>query len=119
MTSLTQDHVKSLLANCVDEFSGTDIVSLGWLRGIGIDGSKAAVDLRAGYPIEGIRDALLERVRACLEADPQIERATVTLEMKQEYEAMSGRLKQQASAIQPLGFVSPGMLRSHGPKAED
>src|SRR5690349_21342571 len=45
-------------------------------------------------------------------------RATVTPEMEQEYEAMSGRLEQQASAIQPLGFIAPGMLRGRGPKGE-
>jgi transitional endoplasmic reticulum ATPase len=46
-------------------------------------------------------------------------RATVTPEMEDEYQAMSGRLKQQASAIQPIGFIAPGMLRGHGPKGED
>ncbi|WP_066798074.1 CDC48 family AAA ATPase [Sphingomonas soli] len=46
-------------------------------------------------------------------------RATVTTEMESEYEAMSGRLKQQASAIQPIGFIAPGMLRGRGPKGED
>lgn len=46
-------------------------------------------------------------------------RATVTPEMESEYQAMSGRLKQQASAIQPIGFVTPGMLRGHGPKGAD
>ncbi len=46
-------------------------------------------------------------------------RATVTPEMEEEYQAMSGRLKQQASAIQPIGFIAPGMLRGHGPKGED
>jgi len=39
--------------------------------------------------------------------------------MEDEYQAMSGRLKQQASAIQPIGFIAPGMLRGHGPKGED
>ena len=46
-------------------------------------------------------------------------RATVTPEMEEEYQAMSGRLKQQASAIQPIGFIAPGMLRGHGPKGAD
>jgi transitional endoplasmic reticulum ATPase len=46
-------------------------------------------------------------------------RATVTPEMEQEYEAMSGRLKQQANAIQPIGFIAPGMLHSRpGGKGE-
>ncbi|MDF2384516.1 CDC48 family AAA ATPase [Nostoc ellipsosporum NOK] len=46
-------------------------------------------------------------------------RATVTPEMEEEYQAMSGRLKQQALAIQPIGFIAPGMLRGHGPKGAD
>jgi len=46
-------------------------------------------------------------------------RATVTPEMEDEYEAMSGRLKQQASAIQPIGFIAPGMLHGRGPKGVD
>ncbi|UYY57260.1 CDC48 family AAA ATPase [Sphingomonas sp. S2-65] len=46
-------------------------------------------------------------------------RATVTPEMEEEYRAMQGRLKQQASAIQPLGFIAPGMLQGKGPKGAD
>ncbi|KTF68208.1 CDC48 family AAA ATPase [Sphingomonas sp. HT-1] len=43
-------------------------------------------------------------------------RATVTPEMENEYEAMQSRLKQQASSIQPIGFIAPGMLEGRGPK---
>jgi transitional endoplasmic reticulum ATPase len=43
-------------------------------------------------------------------------RATVTPEMESDYEAMQGKLKQQASAIQPIGFIAPGMLEGRGPK---
>ncbi len=43
-------------------------------------------------------------------------RATVTPEMESEYEAMQGKLKQQASSIQPIGFIAPGMLEGRGPK---
>ncbi len=46
-------------------------------------------------------------------------RATVTPEMEAEYETMSSHLKQQASAIQPIGFIAPGMLRGKGPKGDD
>jgi transitional endoplasmic reticulum ATPase len=45
-------------------------------------------------------------------------RATVTAEMEQDYAAMAGRLKQQASAIQPIGFIAPGMLQGRGPKGD-
>ena len=43
-------------------------------------------------------------------------RATVTPEMLSEYEAMQSRLKQDALAIQPLGFIAPGMLEPRGQK---
>ena len=37
-------------------------------------------------------------------------RASVTPEMERDYEQMQARLKQDAMAIEPIGFVSPGML---------
>ncbi|WP_010542733.1 CDC48 family AAA ATPase [Sphingomonas elodea] len=43
-------------------------------------------------------------------------RATVTPEMENDYAAMQGKLKQQASSIQPIGFIAPGMLEGRGPK---
>ena len=46
-------------------------------------------------------------------------RASVTPEMEREYEQMAARLKQEASAIQPIGFITPGQLRPHGPKGID
>lgn len=45
-------------------------------------------------------------------------RATVTPEMQAEYEAMQGKLKQDAVSIQPLGFIAPGMLRPRSQKPE-
>ncbi|MBY8829199.1 CDC48 family AAA ATPase [Hephaestia mangrovi] len=38
-------------------------------------------------------------------------RASVTPEMEKDYEQMAARLKQDAAAIQPIGFVGPGMLK--------
>ncbi|URW77039.1 CDC48 family AAA ATPase [Sphingomonas donggukensis] len=46
-------------------------------------------------------------------------RASVTPEMEEEYRAMSARLKQESMAIQPIGFVAPGMLKGRGPKGAD
>lgn len=43
-------------------------------------------------------------------------RATVTPEMESDYAAMQGKLKQQASSIQPIGFIAPGMLEGRGSK---
>ena len=46
-------------------------------------------------------------------------RASVTPEVEREYEQMAARLKQDAAAIQPLGFISPGQLTPRGPKGND
>ena len=37
-------------------------------------------------------------------------RASVTAEMQREYEQIQAKLKQDALALQPIGFISPGML---------
>ena len=37
-------------------------------------------------------------------------RATVTQEMEREYEKIAGEIKQNAAALNPIGFIAPGML---------
>ncbi|MGN6375975.1 MAG: CDC48 family AAA ATPase [Sphingomonas sp.] len=41
-------------------------------------------------------------------------RASVTPEMERDYEQIAAKLKQEAAAIQPIGFIAPGMLRPRG-----
>ena len=41
-------------------------------------------------------------------------RASVTPETERDYEAMKDRLKQDATSVQPIGFVSPGQLTPRG-----
>ncbi|MDR6144656.1 CDC48 family AAA ATPase [Sphingomonas sp. NCPPB 2930] len=43
-------------------------------------------------------------------------RASVTPEMERDYEQIAARLKQDAAAIQPIGFITPGMLTPRGDK---
>ncbi|GGB28832.1 ATPase AAA [Sphingomonas metalli] len=43
-------------------------------------------------------------------------RASVTAEMERDYEQIAARLKQEAAAIQPIGFISPGQLTPRGEK---
>ena len=43
-------------------------------------------------------------------------RASVTPEMERDYEQIAAKLKQEAAAIQPLGFIAPGMLTPRGDK---
>jgi len=46
-------------------------------------------------------------------------RASVTPEMERDYEQIAARLKQDAAAIQPIGFIVPGQLTPRGPKGTD
>jgi len=95
MAQLTENHVRGLLAAIEDPYSGSDLVKLGWVRGIGIDGARVSVDLRAGYPLDGIRDNLVEDIRRRLEADPAVEKAVVSLDWKVVPHAVQGDLKPQ------------------------
>ena len=90
---LNQELVKSLLSSVNDPLAGRDIVSLGWLREIAIDGDRVALDLRAPYPIEGRREALLELIRDNLQADPAISSATVNLDWRVLAHKVQGELK--------------------------
>ena len=46
-------------------------------------------------------------------------RASVTPEVEADYAQMASRLRQDAHALQPLGFISPGQLTPRGPKSVD
>lgn len=73
--SLDQDAVRALLAPLIDENTGQSLIE--GVRAIGVDGARVLVELQLSYPAAGFHAALAERVRAALEADPRIERATV------------------------------------------
>ena len=93
MTNLSEQYVKDLLAGITDPYSGSDLISLGWLRGIGIDDKRISVDLRAGFPIDGIRDSLAASIAQSLESDEAIEKAAVSLDWKVTVHAVQGELK--------------------------
>ena len=93
MTNLSEQYVKDLLAGINDPYSGSDLISLGWLRGIGIDGNRISLDLRAAYPIDGIRDSLLSHIVHALESDDAIEKASVSLDWKVMAHAVQGEIK--------------------------
>ena len=93
MSELSEQYVRKLLADIEDPFSGGDLVSLGWVRGVGVDGRNVSVDLRAGYPTDGIGDGLAADISARLESDPLIDRAVVNLDWKVVAHEVQGDLK--------------------------
>jgi transitional endoplasmic reticulum ATPase len=93
---LASDVDLGTIAGQTERYTGADLEDV--VRRAGLIALRQSIDTRE-VTMAHFREALGDS------------RATVTPEMESDYEAMSGRLKQQASAIQPIGFVTPGMLR--------
>ena len=77
--SVTEAHIRTLLARVTDPHTGQDLVASGHVRGIGIDDDKVAVELVLGYPAASWHASLAEMAEAVLRADPMIRGATVSV----------------------------------------
>jgi transitional endoplasmic reticulum ATPase len=93
---LGEDVDLDALAARTDRFTGADLEDL--VRRAGMAALRESLDTPA------VTMAHFERAL-------EDTRASVTPEMEREYEQMASRLKQDALALEPIGFVSPGMLR--------
>ncbi|WP_431469209.1 CDC48 family AAA ATPase [Sphingosinithalassobacter sp. LHW66-3] len=85
------------LAARTDRFTGADLEDL--VRRAGL------VALRRSL---ATREVAMEHFEEAL----QDARASVTPEMERDYQQMKAKLKQDAMAIQPIGFIAPGMLQA-------
>ena len=93
MSNLTEDVVRDLLSQVQSFHGGNDIVSQGWVRSINVEQDRVAVELRANYPIDGIRDKLSAAVKSTLEADPRISEASIKLSWRVFGHKVQGELK--------------------------
>jgi transitional endoplasmic reticulum ATPase len=96
------------IAERTDRFTGADLEDL--VRRAGM------AALRRSLAVEDVG-------MADFEAALKDTRATVTPEMEREYEKIAGEIKQNAAALNPIGFIAPGMVRpvrdsKHGPEAD-
>ncbi|MDB5738495.1 MAG: ATPase, partial [Sphingomonas bacterium] len=82
------------LAHRTDRFTGADLEDL--VRRAGLAALRASIDTPQ-VTMAHFEDALKDT------------RASVTPEMEREYERIAATLKQDAMALQPIGFGSPGM----------
>jgi ATP-binding protein involved in chromosome partitioning len=107
VSEVSRQDVEQLLSGIDDGYTGTDLVSGGCVRGIGIDAGRVVVELRLGYPAEGLREALAVRVRDTLESDARIDHADVNLTWKVVPHRVQGELK-PLSAIRNIVAVASG-----------
>ena len=77
MTSVTREHIESILMTWVEPHLGADLISAGALREIGIDSGHVSVTLELGFPLGDYRDELAADVESVLMAVPGVGRATV------------------------------------------
>ena len=94
---LAEDVDLDALASRTERFTGADLEDLSRRAGL--------IALRQSLSVDAVTMAHFE---AALEET----RASVTPEMEREYEQIQATLKQSAMQLDPIGFVSPGMLRA-------
>ena len=92
---LARDVDLDRVAARTERFTGADLGDV--VRRAGLIALRRSLGAREVY-MDDFEEALSES------------RASVTPEVERDYEQMAARLKQDANAIQPIGFVSPGQL---------
>jgi len=101
---LADDVDLDALAERTERFTGADLEDL--VRRAGLFALRESLEVKA-VSMAHFEDALDET------------RASVTPEMEAEYAAIAAKLKQNALKLDPIGFISPGMLTPRGPKGAD
>lgn len=106
---LDKDVDLAALADQTGRFTGADLEDL--VRRAGMVALRRSIKARK-VKMADFETALIDT------------RATVTPEMEREYEKIQGEIKQNAAALHPMGFVSPGMLtpvreKKHGDDVKD
>jgi len=99
---LAEDVDLDALSRRTERYSGADLEDL--VRRAGLAALRESLGTRA------VTAAHFETALAD-------SRASVTPEMEADYAQIAARLKQDAAALQPIGFISPGQLRPRSGEA--
>ncbi len=101
---LASDVDLDVLAGRTERFTGADLEDL--VRRAGL------IALRQSLSVTQVTQAHFDE--ALIDS-----RASVTVDMERDYQQIAAKLKQDAAAMQPIGFISPGQLSPRGPKGSD
>ena len=79
MSETLETRARRILSGVVDPHTGTDLVSAGAVRGVGVAGDDVSVDIQLGYPAASAHAAIADAAKQALEADPLIAHAAVSV----------------------------------------
>ncbi len=74
-----REAVHALAAEFVDPLTDQDLVASNALRGVGVDGDRVSLEVRLGYPSDGVAAELTQSLREHIEAAPAVSAAVVNL----------------------------------------
>lgn len=103
---ISRARVEAILSQVRDPYTDTDLLAGGALKGVGIDGRRLALDVRLGYPANGLVDALQARIREALEADPGVDSAAVNVSWKVAAHKVQGELKPMENIANIIAVAS-------------
>ncbi len=76
------DRVRDAVSAIVDPHTGLALGASQAIRGVGVDGGKAAIEIRLAYPAKGWHDALTALVRSAVTALEGIDTVTVAIDTR-------------------------------------
>ncbi|HPF72297.1 MAG: iron-sulfur cluster carrier protein ApbC [Rhodanobacteraceae bacterium] len=76
---IDEQGVRAALAGVQDPHADVSLADAGFVRGVGVDGGKVAVELALGYPAAGWHEALKAKVREAVGALPGVEQVAVNI----------------------------------------
>ncbi|NNE06579.1 MAG: iron-sulfur cluster carrier protein ApbC [Xanthomonadales bacterium] len=88
-----KETVRQALAGVTDPSTGKDLIASGALRGVGADGDRVAVEIRLGYPADGVAGELEATISAALDAIPEISSSVINLSWKVASHQVQAELK--------------------------
>jgi len=107
MSAAQEPRIRDQLSRINAPFLDTDLLSAGMVRGVGVDGDKAAVELRLGFPADGFIAGLAGDVRGSLLSAGLASEVTVNADWKVLPHKVQGDLKPHAG-IQNIIAVASG-----------
>jgi ATP-binding protein involved in chromosome partitioning len=79
MSETLEARARRILAGVADPHTGTDLVTAGAVRGVGVSGNDVSVDVQLGYPSLSAQADIAETIKKALEADDAIAHAAVSV----------------------------------------